>query len=285
VSGSEVIIRPAPSLTPAGSQLVIPTVTLFDGSENLRILSAASVACVLSIYLRMRRDDGTVEPMAFTHTPNSDRSVKTQDYPIGAGVLLNLVIVPTTGAPRVGECFVQATIIRGLSGATIPMGVLAQDYTTARQPVAWPGMPLRRSTEGPGALRTISNHSQTGGPNQVFCPAGALWQLDTVMLELNTLPSAMPDRIARFAVISGALGKNKAWAQSTVGQPNGVIKQYMIMAGSGNIDDSTSSVVIMAGPGPIGLVATDSLYFDCTNVDGLDTLWIYAQAREWLEVA
>jgi hypothetical protein len=72
----ERVLRPLPSGDPLGSTLIVPTVTIFDGTENLRITSASSVATVLTIYIRMRLPTGVVEPMVLTHTPNSDRSIR-----------------------------------------------------------------------------------------------------------------------------------------------------------------------------------------------------------------
>jgi hypothetical protein len=274
-----------PSRTPPGNALLVPTVTIFDGAENLRILAAASVACQLTIYVRMRRDDGTVDPMAFGFTPTSDRTVTTRDYPLGAGVLLNLVIVPTSGAPLVGECFAQASIIRGFGGATLPQGVLCQDYTTAYQPVSWPGSAPRRSTEGNGVLRSLGEHAQTGAALQVTVPAGARWKINTLTLRLNTGPCSGLPRVVNFAYVDGSTGQLRFFIWSPYPQAIGLLWNYIFVPGISPIDQTTFATVLLPGPANIILRAGDLMVMNATNLDGLETLNIDAQVEEWLEVA
>lgn len=281
----ERVIRALPPDSLLGRELVIPTVVLFDGSENLRILSASSVAVTLAIYVRMRRTDGSIDPMQFSHTPNTDRTVKTTDHVIGAGVLLNLIIVPISGSPLVGETFVQASIIRGLSGATLPQGVLAQDYTTTRQPVAWPGGQLRRSTEGQGAPRSVVSRSQTGAANSVTVPTGARWKLTTVNLGLDTTPSAGFNRQLIFAVIDGAASTTRYSVVSTVMQPNGVFWSYFLIPGVQPQDMSASSIIVLSAFPELVVRGGDVLFLNAANLDGIDTLWMRINAEEWLEVA
>lgn len=284
--GGELVLKPNPVAPLPGNALIIPSVTLFDGTENLRVLSASSVSCVLSIYLRMRRSDGTIDPMTFTHTPNTDRSIRTQDYAIGAGSMLSFVIVPTTGSPRVGETFVQASIIRGLTGATLPMSTLVQDYTTARQPVAWPGSPLRRSTDGDGVLRSIVSHTQTGATNVTTVPTGALWKPDAITLTLNTIPCSGPARTVLFSFQDTTLGTAKWRTWSPVAQAVGTFWAYFISPTLENLDMAVAHAAVRIGAPPFPyLLAGDTMLMDIDSYDGLETLNVYMAVREWLEVA
>lgn len=216
--------------------LLLPTATLFDGTENLRILSANSKAgVILTIGARIRRPDGSILPLVFSHTPNTDRSVKTENYPIGAGALLNLVIAASSGTPSRGETFVQASIIRGLTGATAKMGTLAQAYVTANQPVAWPGTPLESSLSGPGVVRALSVAGGVALATQVFTvPTGARWRPVTVqgstvtdatvanrsiILQISTGGAVAVARVETTVAIPASTGAKYTWG---MGLPNGI---------------------------------------------------------------
>lgn len=284
--GGERIISPNPADITGAQLLVVPTVTQFDGTENLRILSAASVTCVLAIYLRMRRSNGSIEPMQFAHTPNTDRSAKTQDYTVGQGTLLNLVIVPTSGSPVVGECFVQAAIIRGTGTAAIPQGVLAQDYTTVRQPVAWPGMPLRRSTEGRGAMRSVSSHNQTGAGVSTTVPVGARWRLQSVTGQLNTVPSGIAGARQPFFTITDLDGNLRFESLSPNTQNIGVFWNYFLIPNSAGIDHAAAfGFSFVPGMTDLEVRGGEIIAFNAFSLDTLDTCWIHISAEEWLEVA
>lgn len=278
----ERILTPAPTALAPATNLIIPTVTLFDGSENLRVVSASSIACTLTVFARMRRSDGSVDPMTFTHTPNSDRSIKTQDYAIGAGVLLNLLIVPTSGAPKVGECFVQALIIRGLGGATIPQGVLAQDYTTAQQPVAWPGMPLRRSTEGQGAAKTVVSSNQQGVNISVTVPVGARWGVRGALVVLQT-DNLVINRRVNLGMTDAVSGQHLYSWWSTVIQTASLTWEYHARSAVGQVDNSANSQQWIPTVAGIVLRAGDGVSATVIGLDALDTLVLVVFAEEWLE--
>jgi hypothetical protein len=287
MSVPELILRPNPSVPAPGNALITPTVCLFDGTENLRITSASSVSVVLTVYIRMRREDGTIAPMAVTHTPNTDRSVKTQDVAVGAGVLLNLLIVPTTGAPLVGETFVQAMIVRGLGAATLPMGILAQDYTTARQPVAWPGATLRRSTEGNGVLRSLGAHSQTGAPCDILVPTGARWRINTIAVRLNTVPCGLVgNRFAYLSYNDGSTAQVRFQVISPYGQGVGLNERYFFVNGAAPMDGLANGFALLPGPAGIQLRAGDTIEGGWTGVnEGLELVSVDAQVEEFLEFA
>jgi hypothetical protein len=282
----ERVLRPLPSGDPLGSTLIVPTVTIFDGTENLRITSASSVATVLTIYIRLRLPTGVVEPMVLTHTPNSDRSIRTQDYPIGAGTLLNLLILPTTGSPVIGETFVQVMIIRGLNGATLPMGILAQDYTTARQPVAWPGGTLRRSTEGNGAIRSLGLHTQTGAALDVTVPTGARWRVIQMTARVNLTPSAGANRRALFEIVDGLTVQARWFLYSHVTQPIGSVWRYVFIPGITPFDQSALQVILLPVQPELLLRAGDFIRTTLdAYIDATEALFLDALVEEWLEFA
>src|SRR6266851_4643710 len=87
---------------------------ILDADTQLRIVSVNSVAGVVVGIQGLRLDPtGQAQPIQETHTPASNRTTTTQDYKIGAGVLLRLTLFVTAGAPLVGQTYVMAQLVRG----------------------------------------------------------------------------------------------------------------------------------------------------------------------------
>jgi len=173
----ETVLTPRAATIPFGSPLLAtPFQFVLSGSENLQILAATSVAGVtLQIHARFLLPDGTISPQSWSVAPPGDRSVQTTQFPVGAGTLLTLVIFPSAGTPRYGECYARASIIQGFGGATLLLGTLTAGYTTANQPLAWPGSPLERSIDGPGVTQTGTFASAALPFIALTVPAGARW--------------------------------------------------------------------------------------------------------------
>lgn len=166
-----------------GGQKVIASPFQFatTDDDNLQIVSANSlVGVVLAVQGRRVNTAGLIEPFAFTHTPNSDRSSKTENFKLGAGALLNLTIFAITGSPMIGQTYVSARLIRGLSAATILLGGLLGGYVTAAQPISYPGSPIASSLEGEPLIRVIDGTTPLAAHELAeTVPTGARWDLLT----------------------------------------------------------------------------------------------------------
>lgn len=182
----------------AGARGLIIAPFQFETTEddNLRLESANSLASVvLAIQGRRRTATGAIEPFAFVHTPNTDRSIRTQDYKLGAGAILNLTIFASSGAPVVGQAFVTARFIRGLGGATIVLGTLLAGYVTAVQHLAYPGSPITSSLDGAGVSRMLTGTDPAAGSSiSETVPTGAVWKLVGLRAPLTCGPTAGPRR-------------------------------------------------------------------------------------------
>lgn len=157
------------------------------GNEHLRIVSNNSLAgMTVELHGRFFDPDGSVKPFRYVHTPNTDRSSKQEDFPLGPGVLSNLVVVQGTGSPVYGQTFVRVDLIQGLGGATFTLGTLLQGYVAGNQARAWPGSPLESSLDGGGYVRTIAGTVPGVGVaiNEVV-PANARWELVSMFAYLN----------------------------------------------------------------------------------------------------
>jgi hypothetical protein len=160
--------------------------------DNLQIVSASSLAgVVLAIQGRRLSNAGAIEPFAMVHTPASDRSTRTENFKLGGGALLNLVIFAQTGSPAIGQTYASARIIRGLSAATVLLGGLLGGYVTAAQPLSYPGSPIVSSTDGEPPARFVQGTNPAGGSEiSETVPTGARWELISFYAHLNTDASA-----------------------------------------------------------------------------------------------
>jgi hypothetical protein len=177
-------------------------------------------------------------------------------------------------------------IIRGLNGATLPMGILAQDYTTARQPVAWPGGTLRRSTEGNGAIRSLGLHTQTGAALDVTVPTGARWRVIQMTARVNLTPSAGANRRALFEIVDGLTVQARWFLYSHVTQPIGSVWRYVFIPGITPFDQSALQVILLPVQPELLLRAGDFIRTTLdAYIDATEALFLDALVEEWLEFA
>jgi len=167
----------------AGSAIYIT-----DVDTQLRITTANSVAGVVIGITGLRTDEkGLPQPIDETHTPNTDRSSKTQDYRLGKGTLLRLTVFVTAGVPLSGQTYVLAQLIRGVTGPRKVISTILGGYVTAVQALGFPGSPIVSSTEGEPVVRSILGTTPGVGTNFVeTVPTGARWELMSIYNEFTT---------------------------------------------------------------------------------------------------
>ena len=89
----EIASLATPFAAPGGRIIASPFQFATDDDTYLRIVTANSAAgVVLAVNGRRVASDGQLYAINETHTPNTDRSTKTQDFKLGKGALLNLSI-------------------------------------------------------------------------------------------------------------------------------------------------------------------------------------------------
>src|SRR4051812_32014952 len=104
---------------------------------------------------------------------------------------MNITAFASAGTPIIGQTFVRVQLIRGLSGATLPIATLLQGYVTSRQDLAYPGSPIRMSTEDAFPVRIITGTDPAAGVEIVeTVPDGAVWELVSVTARLVTSAAA-----------------------------------------------------------------------------------------------
>lgn len=187
------IVFPGVSPVFAGGR-VLPSPSNFylTGEERLRVVSANAVVGVsLKVQWRTANLRGETVPNSQDHTPNSDRTVKREDYELGSGSLLNVTVFASAGAPKMGQTFVIVELVRGLGAAAIVLGTLLAGPVTTSQPIGFPGSPILASTAGEPYLRAIVGATPAAGANlSEAVPTGARWELLSWFFQLVT--SAAP---------------------------------------------------------------------------------------------
>jgi hypothetical protein len=276
-----------PGLSPiVGGGRIVPSPSAFyvTGEDRLRIVSVNSLTGVsLKLQWRFANPDGQAIPSSQDHTPNTNRSVKTQDYQLGIGALLNITVFASSGAPRVGQTYVMVQLVRGFGTAAIVLGTLLAGYVTSTQALGFPGSPIASSLEGGGLIRTIQGATPAPGAEfRETVPTGARWQLLEAQGTLTTSAAAGARRPILVWSVNGA--QVGASAQVTDVNPSGggTFNWAQGMPLAAAIFPGTNVVGL-----PMDLQLLDADFF-ASQTSGLAagdqwTLTRY-MVREWLEV-
>jgi len=165
-----------------------PSAWYFNNDDALRITSfnaAASVTLVLEgRYLTL---EGSIQPFRFSHTPNTDRTTKSDTFLMGASWLLNLQVRASAGTPRRGQCLAIVEVVRGGGASAESLGTLLEGYVTDTQRRAWPGSPLEVSSIPPGVLRSITGTDPAANVEiSESVPTNARWRLLALLATLVT---------------------------------------------------------------------------------------------------
>jgi hypothetical protein len=257
---------------------------LLDDDTSLRIISANSVTGVVIGINGLRLDEhGLPQTINEIHTPNTDRSSKTQDYRIGRGALLRLTLFVTAGAPLSGQTYVIAQLIRGITGQKIVLGTLLAGYVTSVQAVGFPGSPIVPSTAGEPAVRFITGTVPVVGANfSETVPTGARWQLLTCWAALLT--NAVPaNREAWMHWLSGAA---QFWASlPSIDEP--ASQQYIYVWQQLNqLTGSTVTAHVTQPLPPANILLAGQTFNSFVNGMQAGDSWsapVY-MVKEWLEV-
>lgn len=274
-----------PTAFAGGRVIVSPFQFTTTGEDNLRIISANSLAGVrLQIRGRRFNEDGNITPFSYDHVPNSDRTIKTTDHALGVGALINVTVTAAAGAPLIGQTFVMCKIIRGLSGATLVLGTLLQGYLTSQQELAWPGSPIINSVDGGGYYRTITGTIPPAGADiSENVPTGATWELLMVEAQL-TASAAAGNRVPvlKFSpsgTVFGASAQVSAVTAGLQGTYDWQATMPLTVAVLGGIN-------VAAIPTPMRLLAGGRFLIATTNLAVADqwTAPIFL-VREWLDAS
>jgi hypothetical protein len=171
------------------------------GEDALRMVSYNAAAGVrLKLNVRLLDASGKATPDSWDHIANTDRSAKTDDFPLSGQTLLNMTVFAAAGAPLMGQTFVIVQLIRGIGASAIVLGTILQGYVTVTQAQGWPGSPVQTSLESGGYYRRIIGTVPLAGVDLAeVCPTGARWELLEVFLSLQN-SAAVANRIVALGL-------------------------------------------------------------------------------------
>jgi len=181
---------PQPFLEAKTGVVVAPFQFGLAGDDSLRVLSVNSYEQArLTIKGRRLTAEGEIVPFAFSHTPYTDRTVKTEVFNLGRGALLNVAVFGDQSPYNYGVTFVCLQIVRGFQGPIEVVGILVQGYVTVAQGLGWPGSPILQSFDGPGLWRSVFGTTPALGAEIVeTVPVNARWHLQSFRATLTTGP-------------------------------------------------------------------------------------------------
>ena len=279
---------PYPSLSgglSAGSLGGGGAITLLDDDTQLRIVSANSVVGVALGIQGLRLDvNGSPQLIMEAHTPNTDRSVATQLYKLGKGVLQQLTVFATAGAPLSGQTYVIAQLVRGVSGPLRIAATLFAGYVTVTQAIGFPGSPIVSSTSGEPVVRLITGTTPGAGFEIIeTVPTGARWELVSTRMSLATAAGA-GTRVPHLEL--GFVGSPYAYIPSIAGVGPAASMGFTFGQGLQASAPSGLANISQALPVRALLPAGQQFFTNTLNILGGDQ-WGPPQycVREWLEVA
>jgi hypothetical protein len=201
----EQVASPLPGILSRARVVVTPYPFNVSGADSLRVVSNNSVAgVVIHVHGRCAVPGFDAVPFDLTHTPNTDRTVKTEDFFVGPGFVTNLTVFASGAAPQLNQTYVIIQLVRSAGATAFLMGSLVAGPVTTTQPLGWPGSPLVSSLEGPGAVRLIIGTNPAPGVEIAEAvPSGARWRLIHFIAQLST-SAAVASRVPYLSLfVSG----------------------------------------------------------------------------------
>lgn len=157
----------------------VPSPAVTTSTEDFILILSRNTVAAQSYIVNYRYVDNRGRPGQnyFTHTPNTDRSLKQTSYRINFGTLVGLSIQGTQTARR-GQSYANAMIgYLDNQGNAIGFYTLCRGYVQTEQYLSWPYGPQSNSTEGPGILATNSVSPGAGVEITITVPTGARWRI------------------------------------------------------------------------------------------------------------
>lgn len=261
-----------------------PPSQLYVTRENVLTITTLNSATGLTLDLRgqLLRPDGRVIPFIYSHTPNTNRTAKTDVFPIPEGFLISLVVLNMAGSVRDGQCWVSVGLGRGDATTNLGFFVLIADYVAANQALNWPGSPLSHMASRRGVMRFIVGTVPGAGAEiSETVPTGARWRLVAINALLAT-SAAAGVRQPALILDNGASIFFQSGSPDTVGPS----LSRLFVWGEG----AALATVSMAGNSPAfipdsnGLISPFRIRTVTTNINAADqwTAPLYL-VEEWID--
>jgi hypothetical protein len=242
-----------------------PTAVYVAEEDRLLVVNYNSKASQeVEIRARVLTPQGHVQVFRHRQSCRTDRGPTSDQYQLGEGFLIGLVVLPTQFDTVRGQTFVQVEIVRGSGNAAIGVHQLTGGYISG---LGWLGWPMARQdgpSEGPGVLRSIVGTDPAAG-SQILetVPTLARWRLQAIRFGLTT-SAAVGNRTVRLTLDDGANTFTRMEAPSL--QAPSTTVQYTWFAGA-VAQGFVTADVLMPLPSPCMLQGG---YRIGTGVNGFD---------------
>lgn len=262
--GGERVV-PASVIPLATARVIVAPFQLYlDGADALRLEGWSSAPnTTLQAFGRVLLEDGSVDTFqTFIFAPDTAARV-VKDLPMPRGFLMNLTVIVTGAAPVLGRVFTRASIIRGLTGATIVTGTLLQGYVTSSQAQSWPGSPLQQTDGIPGyVVQSFAISPGPGNPMSFTVPAGRHWSLLSAQCSLTTDATVINRRPQVVPV-----GSNQTFIvhHTQVLGASGTLSFFWANGLTGNVD-TTSVPNTAALPSRVELDVGEQIFISAGNL-------------------
>jgi len=277
------ILLPSPAGAGRSRVVPLPTQIFLTGTENLRITSWNSQPGVqVMIQGRYFDSSGFANAFQLPHTPNTDRSSRSEQFPLNTGAIANLTVFCSAGGSRVGQTFVKVELIQGFSGFTMVLGTLVQGYISQQQTLSWPGSPISTTLDGGGyVFGFVGTLPGLGAHATQNVPTGARWELVSALTDISTSavvanrqPFLQINAFARTTFISLT---TQLYAASSIG-----VFSWAQHAPVSSFFNATYAEVTI--PNLLPLLAGYQIDIGALNLDAGDQIDATAYVvREWLE--
>ena len=232
------------------ASLMAPSSIYLTGEEWLRVTTVANVSVTLTVVGRVLvANTDEVIPFVFTHTPNSNRTIATQNQALPEGWLLGVSVFASSGTPAVGAVWISLDIIRGFGAVGVIVQSLTAGFCSTSFTLSWPGSSVVGPTGGTGNLRAIVGTTPAAGADITeTVPTNAKWQLLSFAASLTTA-AAVATRTPDFLIDDGTNIDYQVGPTAT--QAASLTRLYAVGASVGNAWQNDAAVNNWPGYNPM----------------------------------
>ncbi len=276
-------ITTRPPLAAIDAAAVQPPSRVYLGvDDRLYIRSRNSLAAVtLQVAGRLLTAEGIIVPFNFEHVPATDRTASLEAFRLAEGYLLSVVVFPSVGAPQRGQTFVELGLLRGRDVAAAVVDVLARDYVSEAEPLAFPGTPIRSSIEGPGVIRSITGTDPAAGVEVIEAvPTDARWKFKSMLVDFVT-DATVSNRVVRARLDDGT---NAYWSITARSLQSASLTKAYNLGPVGFWEAEGTSVNVLPLPPDVVLPAGHRILTSTVNFQAGDN-WGAPQfaVEEWIQ--
>jgi len=263
---------------------VPPAAPLYISPNEVLVVDSWAAVSGLSLLImgRFMLPDGSMTTLSYSHVPNTDRSIKTEAFPLGEGFLYALRVDPQIAGTRRGQCYVRVSISRSTSTADAIMAHLISDYATDTFMPSWPGGILQDSLDGAGILRSVAGTDPAAGAEIIeTVPTNARWALRGLGAQLVT-DATVATRTVTLTIDDGTT----IFLQviSAVSQTASLTRNYRFVPNYPSAGNIVSTSIALSLPNPLYLLQGWRIVTVTFGLVGGDN-WGAPQmlVEEWLE--